>query len=141
ERFAATTPVTCVDSEGNQTGLTSQAPYTLLHYLSGSDGAKLYTFGSPIPDFCWANGGAPSLYPQWTTLSVIADARSHAFAISPYYATQSWIFKRAASGQVSVNALIFPSSATYETTYPGAQIVIPGTTLKHVPNSHVFNGV
>ncbi|WP_413613113.1 hypothetical protein [Bdellovibrio sp. HCB-110] len=140
ERIDTLTSVSCYDNNGD-IATTTSAPYTWLHLLNGLDGSVLYSIGSPLPDFCWSSPSAgPTLLPQWTPVSSIASQKDGAFAVAPYYATQSWIFLRDSQGQVKAHSQTYPSTSAFA-AYDQAQTVDPAGTVKHWTNAHAFNGL
>jgi hypothetical protein len=121
-------------------GLTVQVPSSRLHLLSGKTGSVLYDFDDgPMPDKCFKG----SLYQQWTSTSVIANSQMQTFAISPYYADHTLIFKRDLTlNTVNVTKVDFPSTQAFIDQYPGAQFLLGiNDNLKIIAGSHTFNGL
>jgi len=113
---------------------------TSLAFVAGGSGA-INRSVAPLAAKCWSFPPTPD-YPttQWTAEGVLFGASSGLLTLLPYYATAGYYFSYAGGG-FSSNAFYFPSTASYDATYPNAKPNAWSTSTDYLANSHVGNGL
>ena len=124
-------------SLGQQCGSTAMVE-TWLSFVQGQDGTHTTPI-SPLPDICWTFGNVSYPTSQWTGLGVLFGPSSSTLTVLPYYATTGWYLTWSAGSWTS-EALYYPSSSAYDTTYTADQLNGWGTGTSYLANSHIANG-
>lgn len=119
---------------------SDQVLTTTLHFYSGRTGVR-QTPLSPLTDICWTFGTTSYVTHQWTEDGVLWGPSTNQIAVSPYYATTSWFFGFNGTSFTTDGAFYFPSTSSYDATYPNAQFNTYPTGTKYITNSHVANGL
>jgi hypothetical protein len=113
---------------------------TRLDLVNGKTGAVI-PFASPLDDLCWDFGGGV-VYPtqQWTSLAPLFGA-GKTLAAAPYYATQGNFLSWNGGGFADLGAYIYPSTASFDASYPAAQPNAYANGQSFITSSHVGNGL
>lgn len=124
---------------GEVCGTTPTAD-TRLTAVRGATGVVVPDIVSPLRDLCWTFGTTTYPTSQWTVGTVLFGGATPTLALTPYYATTSWLATWGGSG-FAAEAFHYPSSAAYDATY-AADLPNPwGTGTSYLANSHVANGL
>ncbi|SEE87230.1 hypothetical protein [Jiangella alba] len=132
--------VTISANTGSTCGV-SPLTTTTLHFYQGATGTQ-HTPLSPMNDICWSFPGTTP-YPthQWSELAPLWGDETSTLFTSPYYATTSWYLGFGGGSFSTAGALYYPSTSSYDSTYPNAQPNTYPTGTDYIQYAHVANGL
>lgn len=112
---------------------------TWLDAVRGKSG-KLISLTTPLPAKCWTFPSSTYPTPQWTNLGVLFGSGA-TLAVAPYYATDGTFLTFDGAGFSSLGSFVYPSTATYDSSYAADKPNTYPTGTSFIANSHVANGL
>ncbi|MBK8939791.1 MAG: hypothetical protein IPM79_19765 [Polyangiaceae bacterium] len=113
---------------------------TSLDVAAGSSG-ELFPYVPATDALCWNFSG--TIYPttQWSDLGVLFGGSSPALASAPYYATEGAVRSFNGAAFDVLGTFAYPSTPTFDASYPAAEPNAWGHGVAYLANSHVANGL